>query len=321
MRTTEKRWLLAAGVLTALGLFVVFGVRFICRSDADKLAAVKYETNTYTVQQAFRSISIVTSTDDVALAQSADETCAVVCKEQEKVRHSADVRDGTLTVRETDTRQWYERLFTSSPESPTVTVYLPQSTYETLTVDADTGSVRIPAAFRFTEIDVTTDTADVLCAADASGNVRIATDTGDVVVDSITADTLDLTVSTGDVTVRNVKCGGSAALRVSTGKAQLTGLTCGSFTSTGSTGDLTMQDVRVREKASVERSAGDVRFERCDAAEICVTTDTGDVSGSLLSDKVFFAQSDTGRIDVPKTISGGRCEIVSSTGDITMRVV
>ena len=164
------------------------------------------------------------------------------------------------------------------------------------------------------------DTADVLCAADASGNVRIATDTGDVVVDSITADTLDLTVSTGDVTVRNVKCGGSAALRVSIGKAQLTGLTCGSFTSTGSTGDLTMQDVRVREKASVERSAGDVRFERCDA-EICVTTDTGDVSGSLLSDKVFFAQSDTGRIDVPKTISGGRCEIVSSTGDITMRVV
>ena len=52
------------------------------------------------------------------------------------------------------------------------------------------------------------------------------------------------------------------------------------------------------------------------AAEILIKTDTGDVKGSLLSEKVFVVQTDTGSIDVPKTVSGGRCEITTDTGDI-----
>ena len=60
----------------------------------------------------------------------------------------------------------------------------------------------------------------------------------------------------------------------------------------------------------------DVRFEGCDAGELSVRTDTGDVTGTLLSGKVFLVQSDTGRVEVPKTVSGGRCEIATDTGDI-----
>ena len=74
------------------------------------------------------------------------------------------------------------------------------------------------------------------------------------------------------------------------------------------------------ENFSVKRSTGNVKFNDCDAAEIYVKTDTGDVTGSLLSDKVFIANSDTGRIDVPKTVTGGRCEIDTDTGDIRITV-
>ncbi|MCQ2427410.1 MAG: DUF4097 domain-containing protein, partial [Clostridia bacterium] len=71
---------------------------------------------------------------------------------------------------------------------------------------------------------------------------------------------------------------------------------------------------------AIERSTGDVRFEGCDADELEISTDTGDVTGSLLSSKVFIAHSDTGRIDVPETTSGGKCKITTDTGDIKLSV-
>ena len=59
----------------------------------------------------------------------------------------------------------------------------------------------------------------------------------------------------------------------------------------------------------------------CVLAEIYIETDTGSVSGTLLSDKVFLAETDTGRVSVPKTTHGGRCEITTDTGNIRIEVV
>ena len=74
------------------------------------------------------------------------------------------------------------------------------------------------------------------------------------------------------------------------------------------------------EKFDIERSTGNVKFSDCDAAELFVETSTGDVKGSLLSAKVFIVKTDTGSADVPKTITGGRCEIETDTGDIKITV-
>ena len=45
-----------------------------------------------------------------------------------------------------------------------------------------------------------------------------------------------------------------------------------------------------------------------------------DFFGSLLTDKVFITDTDTGSVDVPKTPAGGRCEIKTGTGDIKMEI-
>lgn len=74
------------------------------------------------------------------------------------------------------------------------------------------------------------------------------------------------------------------------------------------------------EKFSVERSTGDVKFNRCDATTIYVKTDTGDVTGNLLSSKVFITNTDTGIVDVLQTVDGGKCEIITNTGDIELDI-
>ena len=55
--------------------------------------------------------------------------------------------------------------------------------------------------------------------------------------------------------------------------------------------------------------------------ELKIITSTGDIEGTLLSDKVFIVKSSTGDIHVPSSITGGRCEITTSTGNIEVRVV
>jgi DUF4097 and DUF4098 domain-containing protein YvlB len=63
-----------------------------------------------------------------------------------------------------------------------------------------------------------------------------------------------------------------------------------------------------------------VKFEKSDAAELSIKTDTGDVTGTLLTEKIFDAKSSTGDVDVPKTGSGGKCEIRTGTGDIRIKI-
>ena len=91
---------------------------------------------------------------------------------------------------------------------------------------------------------------------------------------------------------------------------------CKNLISGGSTGDIILSGVVAAEKNSITRSTGDIKLDWCDAGEIYIKTDTGDVSGRLLSDKVFFAKTDTGKIKVPKSTSGEVCEIETDTGNI-----
>ena len=57
-----------------------------------------------------------------------------------------------------------------------------------------------------------------------------------------------------------------------------------------------------------------------DAGEIFIKTTTGSVKGSLLSSKIFMARSDVGKITVPRTTTGGICEIETDTGTINITI-
>ncbi len=131
---------------------------------------------------------------------------------------------------------------------------------------------------------------------------------------------LDLSAVTGRVTVSDVKCAGDAVIGVSTGEVCLTDAACRSLVSSGTTGDILLERVAAAEKLSIERSTGNVRFDGSDAAELFIRTNTGNVAGSLLTDKIFLTQTDTGDVEVPQTAAGGKCEIRTDTGDIKMEI-
>lgn len=150
--------------------------------------------------------------------------------------------------------------------------------------------------------------------------MRIAASTGDIHVENVSASTLDLSVTTGFITVAKTTCREDMKIHVSTGKAVLADITCNNLTSSGSTGNISLKNVIATVKMSITRSTGDIKFDRCDAAEIFAETNTGDVVGSLLTNKVFITHTDTGKVDIPKTSDGGKCEIRTDTGNIIITV-
>ena len=314
MNQTTKNWLIAGAALVLIGMLVLVGSMAMSHWDFSAFGA-KYETKAVDVDEGFRNLTIRADTEDIAFIPSDNGTCRVVFYERENRRHTASVHDGTLLIEGTDTEKWYEHFTLFSTGSPRITVYLPQNDYASLYIEEDTGDIVMPADFRFESAEIAGGTGDVEWYS-SSGQVQMELSTGEIRIEDIFAEKLELSVSTGRVEVRSVACAGDLSVNVSTGKTTMSDVTCKRFCSTGSTGDVFLENVIVSEGVTIERSTGDVRFERCDAAELSIQTDTGDVSGSLLSDKVFIARSDTGDIDVPQTITGGKCEISTDTGDI-----
>lgn len=125
-------------------------------------------------------------------------------------------------------------------------------------------------------------------------------DTGNIRIKSINANKLDLSTDTGNLKIVNIKCK--------------------NLFSTSDTGNILLENVIAEEKFKIETDSGNVKFKDSDASDIFVKTDTGNVTGNLLTDKVIFAESETGDIDVPKVMADKKCEIITETGDIKITI-
>lgn len=319
MGNCAKIWIVIAAVLVLIGsVSFVVGMTML-EWDFRELSTAKYETNTYSIGEDYKNISIATDTADIVFAPAENGISSVVCYEQTQVKHSVAVKDGTLVIEAVDTRKWYDHIGIHIG-TPQITVYLCKSEYGLLSVTSSTGDVEIPKDLQFESMEISESTGNVTNGASVTDTVKIKTSTGNIRVDNISAGAMELSVSTGSVTVSGVTCGGDLKIDVSTGKSELTDIRCNNMISNGSTGKISLNNVTAAENLSIKRSTGDISFVNSDAAEIFVETDTGDVGGSLLTAKVFLAQTGTGRIDVPETATGGICRITTDTGDIQISI-
>lgn len=244
-------------------------------------------------------------------------------------------------------------------EETTLEVYLPETVYSQLTVIGDTSDVTIPQGFTFESANIATDTGDVKLGCQVNGQMNIAcatgqiavqntnsqaintaTSTGSIHLDAVTCDSLSISTDTGFVRIENADVAQMLSAISTTGSKALVDVQCGSLKIESTTGDNNLRNVTVAGNANMESNTGDWELEnvivsgdaqmdsstgdwelgRFDAANITIDTDTGDVEGTLLSDKIFFADSDTGHVEVPRTTTGGICEITTDTGDIEIDI-
>ena len=299
----------------------------------------KHEMKTHDVSEDFNTIKINTLDADISIFPSDDDSCKVICYENNKRSHTVSVSDGTLTVDCIDGRKWYDYIGINSGNT-LLSIYLPKQEYASLYIKSQTGDVGIPAELSFVDIDVSVTTGDVKCYASVANAISIKASTGDIELENLSAKDISLRVSTGEIEVDSVSCEESFNVTVRTGRTELEDVRCKMLTTEGTTGKLFLSDVIASESISIKRDTGDVTLEACDAENLIIKTDTGDVTltacdaenliiktdtgdvnGTLLSDKIFFAKTNTGKTDVPKTTKGGTCEVTTATGDIKFGIV
>ena len=295
MNTHIKLSLIIAVFLILVG-GILFGlVMSVLKWDFSKLSTVKFQTNTHTVSEAFSDLSVNSTTADILLVASETAQCTVECVEQEHLTHTVAVENGTLTIDVKDTRRWYHRVGICF-QKPTVIVKIPVGEYGALSLNIDTGNVTVRDSFQFDSIDIATKTGNVTNLASANNAIRLHTTTGNITLKNVTTDALTLQVTTGNIDVIDT--------------------TCQTLHSDGSTGDVSLRNVIASGSFTIKRSTGNICLDACDAAELTLETTTGNVTGSLLSEKIFIAETDTGRVQIPESISGGPCRIRTDTGNI-----
>ena len=320
MNARRNRVLLTGVALLVLGALIMVAALASMKFDFHRLSTRKVETNTHTPAGDFQDILVDVDTTEVSFLPAEDGKCKVVCVEEEGLQHVVTVSKGTLSIQQVNTQKWYDQIGVGGGKT-SVTVYLPKKEYASLTLRTDTGDVTIPAGFRFKSIVLTGSTADIDIRASVEESIGVRTSTGSITLSGLRASSLDLTATTGHIRVSDSVIEGKVSAQASTGKIGFTDMNCAEAQVKTSTGDVDLTRVLISESLRVETDTGDVRFDRSDAPEIYVETDTGDVSGTLLTPKIFEADTDTGKVKLPRSDPGGRCTLKSDTGDFEIEIV
>ncbi len=275
-----KKWVIAGVILIIAGALISMGAFAYSGFNINMLSTVNYVTNTYEADGEFNNIKIDVDAEEIVFVLSDEDHAKVECTEPEKVPHNVSVKNGTLSIGVTSVKMTPWEI--GIPMGKTQTkIYLPENEYGELSIDSDLGSIDIPKDFTFSEIKIDHDAGGIKCLASAKGDISIKTDVG---------------------------------------KTELEGLTCENLFVESDTGKIQLTDVNASGRFDLKTDVGGISFDGCDAGEISARTSTGSIEGTLLSDKVFTAKTDTGKVDVPDTKKGGKCDVSTDTGSIRIRI-
>ena len=306
---------IVVGSLLLIGGGALFGVAVYKSSKNSTI-----ETKEYKDLESFNKFDIDLTIADLEFKKG--DAAKVVVNETKYDTHDVSVSDGTLLIKGKDTRKWYEHIFNWNWfDKVSITVYMPEGDYDALKVKSSTGDIVVPEDFTFASFEAKASTGNITSKANVTGDITVTASTGKINFENITANRMDLKASTGDIRLKDVNVTEDIKLKTSTGDFNLENVTCKSYESSSSTGDLNFNNVKVTNTINVKNDTGHVKMIASDAEELDIKTSTGYVNLELLTSKIVYAESSTGRKNVPTSTTGGLCKIKTSTGDIKVTFV
>ena len=327
-------------IILAIFLLILGAILFVCSLWANgwSFGSANFESAELEISDTFQGISLKTDTADITFVPSQDGKVKIELYEHKKVKHNATVTDGVLNIGYEDKRAWSEKMFNFS--SPRITIYLPDGDYGALTIDASTGDISLQVGAKFESIKIDLSTGDIFLGGISASSIDATVSTGKINMDGIECSgAIKLKSSTGNVNLSNIKCASfesvgttsdlcienavvseNVKIERNTGDTVLKNVQCASFEATGSTGALKLVSVIVSGTFKSERDTGDITFENSDAAEFYIKSSTGSVKGILLSEKIFYVYSSSGKVQVPECTSGGIFKCETSAGNVKIEI-
>ena len=348
MKSSTKKWLIAAVVLTFSGLIICFTAFLTSGFDITRFNAQKDLKKTdYSISRnGAEDISIEASDSDVRIIKSKDndqEAIKITCYENESFMYEIGNNDNCLRIYERDTRKWYNRIFNLNFEENELTVIIPEKDWKDIKVTTSSGDVNVDG-LNFDSVIFDTSSGNIKAKnTSASRKLSLTSTSGDVLAENCTAKDVILQSTSGDLSTEKVTAYNKVSLECTSGDIEATELSVGNDLNVKSTsGDISFTDTVCKNKfvsdctsgdtVFIKLSAksltagslsGDIDFSKLTAEEYTLNSTSGDITGTVNESEdtvTFFTNSHSGNISVPHPSKGNNVFTAStSSGDIDIK--
>lgn len=298
MKKSNKVLIIVAAVLVAVGILLV-GVA--CALGI-KMNENKVQEVTYTSQEPFTKIMVNSTDADVEIKISENGKVYAVCDESDKVTFTLSVTDGTLVLKEKDTRGIIDYIGINLDGHDAV-LYIPHGEYEELNVKTESGSISCDeSGIVFTNVSLQSSSGEIEFSSKVTQTLTSKTSSGEIDISDCAASVLTAESSSGRITISNS--------------------TPNVLYAEASSGNVKLDKVTANSLIEANTQSGRITLDYCDAGELMLESSSGSIRGTLLTDKIFDATSSSGSINCPPSVKdAGKCTVKTSSGSIKFEIV
>ncbi len=316
-----KKALIIALICLVIGALLVGAGWVLLQKYPTEMNTVKDNVQRYDTEEAPTSIFINTVDSRIEILPIEGDEWRVECKDKEDLYHTVELKDGTLTVKQIDNRQWYDHIgIFSNLQMLSVTVYLPAKDYESLAIHSTSGSITVQEGFVFANATLQNTSGSITSSSLVAGALNIKNTSGSITVNGRVSGDLTAKNTSGSIHVLG-GVNGKLNLNNGSGRIEVKNATPLEVEIENTSGGIYLERVVCQGEIEIENTSGSIEFDRCDAASFDLKTASGGIRGSILSNKVFDCRSTSGGVHVPENGEGGTFRARSASGGIRITIV
>lgn len=320
MKKSVKIILTVAACLLGAGI-IIFGLSaaFI-GFDFDSVYGLTAEKNSHSIENSFENVDADAVEADICVERSSDEKCTVICNESDAVYHEVYVENNTLHVKRVDCRRWYERIFSAYMDrNARIEIYLPEGVYQNVDLLSVSGDVTVTSEISAVNLSLESTSGNVSSYAFAEGRLTLNSISGNINVGEACADTVAVKCTSGDIAILQSNIAGLAEIESVSGDVDITDLKAKSVNVLTVSGDIELERVFAIDTIAIENTSGSIELDGCDAFSLSLESTSGDIKGTLLSGKIYVADTVSGNVSVPiSTKEAGECNIKTVSGNVNI---
>ncbi len=266
--------------------------------NTDSIFSVTVTERHQDITDAITSVEVDTEIYDVEIIRASGGS-AITVNENNKRPVMIYTSGAALVIEEIEDESlagFFARAFGKSKDCK-ITVCIPtDNEFELIDISTETGNITIEDGFKAKRTELESETGNIALSDISTGALDISSETGNVSLESVASLATEIETNTGNISLWSSS---AESLNIES-----------------DTGNVLVKESTVKKSTDVSTSSGNVSLDLFSSAGITVETGTGDISGRLTCEMIFYARSTTGKVSVPKSTSGGLCDIRSTTGNI-----
>lgn len=327
MKSSVKKWFIAAGVMIAAGIIICAGIfiasGFKISVFSTSKERVKKQENI--IKNYIANLYLETSSSEVVLKKAAGKDfISVTYYENEDITFDfidTSYDDGTLKIIEKDNRKWYQMIVMNFDFQDTpLIVEIPEDQWEEISVNTSSGDVLIDQ-INCNELNVDTSSGEIK-ANNLSAKTEVSFDTssGDIDISNVSSESVSIDTSSGETHISDItdladmnieSSSGDISVKKSVVKNQIVINT--------SSGETEISDVSSNDMI-INSNSGDVELSRADSSNYKIETSSGEVCGTIKGDDntvSFITDTSSGDVSAPSPSKGEKTfSAFTSSGDI-----